>query len=340
MTTTHGFACAAWTTARHYESRSRTLMNQLHAFILATLLAAPSLEAQRVRAGDSATVAAVRLERAALSDSADGRPAVAVMRFTMQSADSALAPLGYGIAELLADDLSRSHGLRVLERLRVAELEGEKALQASAGADSATRVAAQGMLGAQHLITGQVIVPSDTSRTTLRSQSIMVESGDIELRRVSSGAFADIFRIEHDLALATFDAYGITLSPSEKRALDERVAPTLSAFIAFSHGVRAESSGDDEEAARAYEQAARLDRSFKLAQVKLASTTARVASKSATGPAPIGGSAPTSTEGAKASAAAEAKSDTQDGVKKRTRAKEKAKAGASRPHARTPVRTP
>jgi TolB-like protein len=202
------------------------------------------------------------------------------MPFAVQSPDTALSSLGYGVAELLADDLSRSHEVLVLERMRIADIERERAFQSATALDGAPRDTLATLLGAQHIIIGNITAASDTGRSTMQAQSVSVESGAVELRRAASGALADIFRIEHDLALATFAAYGITLTPSEKRALDERVPASLEGFVAFSRGVRAESRHDDAAAAHSYEQAVKLDRSFKLAQTRLASAVARISAKS------------------------------------------------------------
>ncbi len=256
-------------------------MRLRHALILLSCVVVPALDAQRPQQVDSATAAAVRAERQR-APADDGRISVAVLHFSVETSDTALAPLGYGVAELLADDLARSHTLRVLERLRIGEIERERELQASPAADSTLRNDARAILGAQHIVIGSIVAPSETGASTMQARSVRVESGAVELRRTASGDLADVFRIEHDLAMATFAAFGVALTPSEQRALDERVAPSLDGFLAFSRGVRAESRGDHVEAARNYERAAKLDGSFKLARVKLAAAMARLSATSAT----------------------------------------------------------
>ena len=85
--------------------------------------------------------------------------------------------------------------------------------------------------------------------------------------------------------MATFDGFGVKLTPDELRSLNERVAPNLNAFLAFSRGTRAEVFGNDAEAVAAFQEAASLDKQFTLAQTKLAAARQRVTAHPAAGAA-------------------------------------------------------
>lgn len=204
------------------------------------------------------------------------RRTVAVLPFSVTSPDSTLAVLGYGLAEFLSDDLAHSHRLVMVERSRLADLQRESNLSLTGSIDPATRVRAGRLLAAQHMIFGTIDSPS-ADELSIDERTVNVESGTVEMHRHISTSLDAIFRAERDMAMETFSMFGITLTPDEKRALYERVAPAFRAFVAFSQGVRAEQQGDDATAMASFQDAAALDKTFKLASAKLAAVQQRVA---------------------------------------------------------------
>lgn len=224
--------------------------------------------------GDSAARAVAAAERA-LAGRAITRRTIAVLPFSVQSQDTTLATLGYGLAEFLSDDLAQSHRLTMIERFRLPDLQRESALTSTASADEATRVRIGRLVAAQHMISGAIEVPA-SGPVSIDAHAVDVATSTVGMRASASSPLDAIFRAERDLAMQTFSAFGITLTADEKRALYERVAPQFRAFVAFSRGVQAEQQGNDDAAAASYQEAATLDRSFTLAAKKVSSVRQRI----------------------------------------------------------------
>ena len=229
---------------------------------------------------DSATRAAVASERA-LNGRLTTRRTLAVLPFTVTATDTSLLSLGFGLAEFLSDDLAHSHRLMMVERGRLNELQREVQLTATGMVDPATAARVGRLVTARTLIIG-AIDATDAGRVTIDERAVDVETGDVGMHRNQTSQLESIFRAERDLVMETFAAFGITLTPDEKRSLYERVAPQFRAFLSFSRGVRAENQGDDDLAAASYQEAASLDRTFKLAKARLAAVRARITSAAAT----------------------------------------------------------
>ena len=258
-------------------------MAQLRGILLAlgcSVLPCIRLLAQAGADVDSRAVAAAERAREGRTGA---RRTVAVLPFTVTSSDTTLRVLGYGLAEFLSDDLAHSHRLVMVERFRLADLQRESSLSLTASVDPETRVRAGRLLAAQHLIFGTIDAP-EAGAISIDERAVNVETGDVELHRTTSTSVDAIFRAERDLAMDTFSMFGITLTPDEKRALYERVAPAFRAFVAFSQGVRAEQQGDDATAIASFQDAAALDKSFKLASNKLAAARQRIAAHAAISP--------------------------------------------------------
>lgn len=256
-------------------------MTQLRSILFAlgcSVLPGVALVAQT--GADAASRAVVATERAQ-DGRVIGRRTVAVLPFVVTSPDTTLDVLGYGFAEFLSDDLAHSHRLVMVERFRLADLQRESNLSLTASVDPETRVRAGRLLAAQHMIFG-TIDAQEAGALSIDERSVNVETGNEEMHRTSSASLDAIFRAERDLAMDTFSMFGITLTPDEKRALYERVAPAFRAFVAFSHGVRAEQQGDDATAIASFQDAAVLDKTFKLASSKLAAVQQRISARAAT----------------------------------------------------------
>ncbi|MGH7719153.1 MAG: CsgG/HfaB family protein, partial [Gemmatimonadaceae bacterium] len=81
---------------------------------------------------------------------------VAVAPLRVDAADSSIAPLGYGVADLLMTDLARSSRLRVVERLHVDALLRELKLGETQHVDSATAPRVGRLLGARRMVDGSL----------------------------------------------------------------------------------------------------------------------------------------------------------------------------------------
>ena len=189
---------------------------------------------------------------------------VAVMPFRFAGADSALAPLERGFAELVTTDLARSAQLTVVERARMQALVDEIALQQSAGADSTSAVRAGRLLRAGRIVQGALL---QVDRNDLRVDAAVV---DVPTSRAIGSASDDdrldaLFDLEKRLVLALFEDLGVTLTAAERRAIDERPTRSIAAFVAYSRGLMAEDEGNFDEAGRHFQNAYRIDPRFNAA---------------------------------------------------------------------------
>ena len=211
----------------------------------------------------------------ALDGRLTARRTIAVLPFTVTATDTSLLSLGFGLAEFLSDDLAHSHRLTMVERGRLNELQREEQLTASGFVDSTTAIRVGRLVTARTLVIG-AIDATDVERVTIDERAVDVETAAVSMHRTQTSQLESIFRAERDLVMETFAAFGVTLTAEEKRSLYERVAPEFRAFLSFSRGVRAENQGNDDLAAASYQEAASLDRGFKLAGARLAAVRARI----------------------------------------------------------------
>ena len=186
---------------------------------------------------------------------------VGVLPFRIASADTTLAPLGYGLAELLMTDLARSPQVDVVDRLRTAALLRELQLAGTGLTDAAEGPRAGRILGARHLVLGQLsTLPSEGVRVDARLARS--ETGVVSPIVAGVTALDDILEAEQTLAFRTFEAMGVTLTPAERASIERRPTRNLAALMAFSRGVRAEFELRFHDARQEYQEAVRLDRAF------------------------------------------------------------------------------
>jgi TolB-like protein len=219
-----------------------------------------------VARADSLARAAIERERSI--DVASIPPGtIAITPLLVQAADPTLAPLGYGLADLLTTDLARSRSLRVVERLQLDALMRELARAGTGRIDTSTAPRVGRLIGARQIVTGSVIQLPD-SRVTINTRVADVSRGTIGGAEASTARLDAILDAEKQLAFSLFERLGITLSPAERQLVDQRPTRNLAALLAYSRGVRSEALGDYRQAAGEYRDAVRLDPAFDRARTK------------------------------------------------------------------------
>jgi TolB-like protein len=193
---------------------------------------------------------------------------VAVAPFTVTARDTSLAPLGWGLADLLTADLARSRTLVVVERMQIDALLRELRLAASGRVDSASAPQVGKLVGARQLVTGSIAQTAGT-RLDIRSGLADVTSGALRAPEQSSIDLNAIFDAEKALAFSLFQRLGVTLTPAERAAIEQRPTRNVAALLAYSRGVRDEALGNYDRAASQYRDAIRLDPGFSHARTKL-----------------------------------------------------------------------
>jgi curli biogenesis system outer membrane secretion channel CsgG len=193
---------------------------------------------------------------------------VSVAPLAVLSADTTYSTLGFGVASLLVSDLSKSAKLTMVERLRIDAVLRELQLAESGRVDTATAPRIGRLVGARQIVVGAVDL---RARNTIQVQSYVANTvtGRVGSSLNGSGTLAQIFDAEKALAFRLFDVLGVTLTPAERRAVEQKPTNSLVAFLSFSRASRAEAFGNYANAVALYADAVRLDPSFALAKQRL-----------------------------------------------------------------------
>src|SRR5262245_22578075 len=89
---------------------------------------------------------------------------VAVMEFTSATKDPDLAALGKGLQSMVTTDLANVQAIKVVERERLKDVQGELTLSQGQGFDKATAARIGKLVGATHLFVGSYTVVGDKMR--------------------------------------------------------------------------------------------------------------------------------------------------------------------------------
>lgn len=219
-----------------------------------------------VVAADSAVRAAVAMERE-LDPARLPESAVAVAPFRVVSSDTSLAVLGFGLADILMTDLSRSRQLRVVDRLRIDALVRELGLVTSGAVDSTGAARFGKLVGARRIVVG-ALTADTRERVRLDGRVGNVATGSIVSTTGTETTLDALLDAEKALAFAVFDQLGVVLSPDERTLVEQRPTRHLAALLAYSRGVRAEAQLDYESARRSFREAVRLDPRFSAAETR------------------------------------------------------------------------
>lgn len=238
------------------------------AFALAACHTAPPRTAPDPVADAEAHARRAIANERSLTGAALSEHTVGVVPFLVPSADTALTPLSYGLSDLLMTDLSRSRQLTVVDRLQLDALLRELDLARAGRVDSATAPRVGRLAGAGRLIVGSLAAAAEGN--------LLVDTriADVPRSTVGAGvtATAPLDRIldaEKSLAFRLFDAMGVTLTPAEHAAVEQRPTKDIAAFLAYGRGVHNEVLARYEDAAQDYQAALAIDPTFALARQRL-----------------------------------------------------------------------
>lgn len=202
-----------------------------------------------------------------LADRTPAENSVAVFPYLYRGTSPRFQPLSRALAEFLVTDLGRSDRITVLERTRVQLLLDEMELSETRYVDPSTAVRSGRLLGTSRVVQG---VMSGDERS-LQVETSMVdargEPTDEPPAPIFSGerSAEDILDLQAQIAFSVFEEMGVTLTPAERRAIEERPTDNLDALLAFGHGLIAQDSANFADAARHFRQAAELDPDFQQA---------------------------------------------------------------------------
>lgn len=205
---------------------------------------------------------------------------IAVLPFNFSGPDSALAPLGRGLADLLVSDLSVITTLTLLERARVQALVDEITLGQSARVDQATAARSGRMLQAGRLVVGSITQTAGQLQIQAPTYNTAGQQGPRPTSE--SGTLNELFDIEARIALGVLNDMGIQPTPQQRVAINRRPTENLQAFLAYSRGLISSDAGRLEEAANFFDNARSLDPGFSAAAARAADTRAAIQGQSVT----------------------------------------------------------
>jgi len=201
---------------------------------------------------------------------------LAVLPFTVSEHDTLLTPLGFGLAELLSTDLTVVPQLKVVDRLWIGAVLRELKLVDEGVIDPVGGPRVGRIIGARQLLIGSIAAgPAGTAR--IKARLIDVIGGTVEDLASAEAPMSRLVDAEKSLALLLFDRLGVTLTPAQRVAVEQRQTLQLAALVAFGRGAEADVRGDAAGAMAAFAEASRLDASFTAARAHVASPSTSVA---------------------------------------------------------------
>jgi TolB-like protein len=192
---------------------------------------------------------------------------VAVLEFTSASKDPELASLGKGLQSMVTTDLANVATLKVVERERLKDVQGELKLSNSAGFDKTTAAKIGKLAGATHLFVGSFTVVGDKMR--LDGRLLVVQTGEVVVAEQIAGEKAYFFELEQKLVAKVIAILGVTPAPKEKAAMARPHTADFQAFQKFSDGLKDYDDGRLEDAMKHLNEATAIDKDFKLASLTL-----------------------------------------------------------------------
>jgi TolB-like protein len=189
---------------------------------------------------------------------------IAVLRFAYLGTDPELRPLETGLTHLIVSDLAKVSRLRLLERERVQALDAELALSAAGRVEPSTAARSGRLLRAASVVQGAI----RESGSGLRLNAAVINTTDTAISAESSASdrLQELIVMEKAVVLDLLARMGLSLTPAERRAIEERPTRSLQAFLSWSRGLEAEERGDAAAARREYEEAGAADPTFRAAR--------------------------------------------------------------------------
>lgn len=210
----------------------------------------------------TALVAVVALVAAPALAQDDMRPTVAVLPFVnsaIGAANTDLAPLSKGIAELLLTELAQNPGIRLVERENIQKLIEEQNLGRDGRVDDATAARLGKLLGAKHMVTGSFITDR-SGKMVMTVKSIDTETGRIEWTHRGDGKTEEFLDLVTRVGAAANAGLKLPAIPaaarqtSEVRTEQQRRVP-FQAVMLYSRAISAQDSGNKAQAIELFSQA-------------------------------------------------------------------------------------
>jgi len=191
----------------------------------------------------------------------------AVLPFTVAQRDTLLTPLGFGLADLLTTDLTRSPQLKLVERLHTDAILRELDLVDAGVTDPKTAPRVGKLMGARRILIGN-IMSARPGVVRINARVVDVLSGTVQELTTADAPLERVVDAEKELALLLFERLGITLTPAQRTLVEQKQTTQLAALVSYGRGVDADAHGDVVAALAAYGDAARMDVAFSAARAQ------------------------------------------------------------------------
>lgn len=201
---------------------------------------------------------------------ADTRPTVAVLPFgnNVLGANAAdYAALGTGVADLLTTEVARNPGVRIVERGQLDALMREQDLGASGRVDANTAARLGRLLGAKHMLMGDITTDMDPRTRAPRTITVHVRAVDTETSQIISlgdrmrGSPDDLMSLlvqAVERAAASLQLPAIPAGPAREaanRGAEQSKKAPFQTVLLYSRALEAEDKGNKEEAVQLFRQA-------------------------------------------------------------------------------------
>ncbi len=186
---------------------------------------------------------------------------IAVMPFRFSGTDETLQPLERGLADLLISDLGKVKALTILERDRVQALLDEMRLSESNRVEAGSAVRSGKMLRAGNVVQG-AITQTGADRLQVDASVVSVATSEATGAANAENSLDRIFDLEKAIVLDVIAKLGVTLTPAERQAIEQRPTRSVQAFLAYSRGLQASDAGRLDEAQNFFDNARALDPGF------------------------------------------------------------------------------
>ncbi len=214
---------------------------------------------------------AVAAREATLADRVGDRLDVAVLPFALTRAHADdTRPFNDAILAMVASDLARVPGLRLLERRRIDALLQELKLSAADLVDPATALRGGRLLGAGSIVVGTVYsgAPPDPVYTGEGEYSISVSVSDVAEGRLlgvqeAYGQRENFFELQKRIVHGVLDILGVTERPAD---IDRIHTRNWNAYAQFTLGLQYLAEQRYPQARAAFALALRFDPEFTLAE--------------------------------------------------------------------------
>lgn len=194
--------------------------------------------------------------------------AIAIFPLEYQGKNQDYAQLGKGISEMMISDLSQVPGLKLLERVRLHALIDEMALGQSGLIDETTAARMGKLLRAGKIIHGTYSTEGNKKLNIDVAFWDMINHRSPQIN-TKNEALQNLFDLEKELVFDVIENMGIELTPQQQQKIQFIPTKNMQAFMAYCMGLDQEDAGKFAEAAQYFQQAVRLDPSFKMANQKL-----------------------------------------------------------------------